>query len=358
MNKDVLLGLLTVLAVCSCGKENKSQEKPAIDVKVETIYNSKPDGGQGYTGTIEETKGVALSFNTGGTLNQLLVDEGQMVQQGQLIAVVDGQDANNTLQLSEASVKTAQAAYNQAEDAYKRMKMIHDRGSLPDIKWMETLSKLEQARSALEGAKAQARIDNKGYNDTRLYAPFDGYISKKDVEIGQTIAQGLPVVNLVRIDKVKVKISVPESEISNFSIGDSVNVRVEALNGRIYDGHITEKNVCADALSHTYEVKALIDNPHHDLLPGMIAEVMTYKRTMEGQISHTILLPAGIIQLNPDNSTFVWTVNNNKAIKTPVSIGANVGDKIVITKGLNNGDQVITVGQQKVSTGMTVKIQN
>ncbi len=358
MSKDVLFGLLTVVTVCSCGNETNKQDERLVEVEVETISNSSSDCGQSYTGTIEETNGVVLSFNVGGTLNQLQVSEGQMVQKGQLIATIDGRDASNTLELSEASVKTAQAAYDQAMDAYKRMKMIHDRGSLPDIKWVETQTRLEQTRSALEGAKAQARIDRKGYSDTRLYAPFDGYISKKEVEIGQTVGQGTPVCNLVRIDRVKVKMSVPESEIQNFTDGDSVRVRVDALDGRTYKGKITEKNVSADAMSHTYEVKASIDNQNHDLLPGMIAEVMTCKGIPAGQASIVILLPAGIIQLNPDNSTFVWTVKDGKAVKTPISIGANAGDKIVVSGGLRTGDNVITVGQQKVSTGMAVKILN
>lgn len=367
MKTRTLLLLITVIAISSCGKKKEDVEQP-VKVKTETVGTSSSTGGESYTGTIEEMNGVALSFSVGGTLKQLLVDEGQMVVKGQLIAVTDGQDARNSLEMSKANVQSAKSTYDQALDAYKRMKMIHDKGSLADIKWVEAQSNLEKAKSALEGAQAQARIAGKTVGDTRLYAPFSGYISHKNVEIGQTISPGLPVVNLVRIDNVKVKISVPETEISAIPNGSTVSIRVEALGNRLYSGRITEKNVSGNALSHTYDVKAIVANGDHKLLPGMIAEVQVSGQSGKGNTPATgnsvpagtpvIALPAGIIQLNSDNSTFVWTVVGGKAKKTPVTTGENIGDKVAITGGLQPGDRVIIEGQQKVSTGMKCQVIN
>ena len=355
MKSRTLIGLLTVLVVCGCGKKKEEVLQP-VKVKTETVGVSGAVGGESYTGTIEEMNGVALSFTVGGTLKQLLVDEGQMVSKGQLIAVTDGQNQRNSLEMSQANVQTARSAYGQALDAYNRMKMIHDKGSLSEIKWVEAQSNLEKAKSQLEAAQAQSRIAGKSVGDTRIYAPFSGYISKKNVEIGQTVSPGLPVVNLVRIDNVKVKISVPETEISNIPNGSTVKVRVDALGNRFFTGRITEKNVSGNALSHTYDVKAVIANNDHQLLPGMIAEVNTEAKTPHSSplTPNSISLPAGIIQLDPDNRTFVWTVVNGKAQKTFVTTGDNIGDKVAITSGLQPGDKVITEGQQKVSTGMAV----
>lgn len=358
MKSKTLIGLLAVLVVCGCGKKKEDVEQP-VKVKTETVGNIDATGFESYTGTIEEMNGVALSFTVGGTLKQLLVDEGQMVSKGQLIAVTDGQDQRNGLEITQANVESARSAYSQALDAYKRMKMIHDKGSLSDIKWVEAQSNLERAKSALEAAQAQLRIAGKSVGDTRLYAPFSGYISKKNVEIGQTIAPGLAVVNLVRIDNVKVKISVPESEISTIPIGSTVRVRVDALDNRVFSGRITEKNVSGNALSHTYDVKAVIANGDHKLLPGMIAEVtapIKAPSTPNSSLTtpNPITLPAGIIQLDADNRTFVWTVVNGKAQKTYVATGENIGDKVAVISGLQPGAKVIIDGQQKVSTGMKV----
>lgn len=355
MKSKAMIGLLTFLVVCSCGKKKEDAVQP-VKVKTETVGTGGAAGGESYTGTVEEMNGVALSFTVGGTLRQLLVDEGQMVSKGQLIAVTDGQDQRNNLEVSRANVQSARAAYNQALDSYKRMKMIHDRGSLSDIKWVEAQSTLERAKSALEAAQAQSRIAGKGVGDTRLYAPFSGYISHKNVEAGQTVAPGLPIVSLVRIDNVKVKVSVPESEISNIPDGATVSIHVDALGNRLFSGKITEKNVSGNALSHTYDVKAVVANAGHKLLPGMIAEVSVPRSASTGSAG-TVTLPAGIIQLTSDNRTFVWTVVGGKARKTFVTTGDNIGDRVAVTGGLRPGDKVIVEGQQKVSSDMAVMEQ-
>lgn len=352
MKTKTFLLLLTAMIVCGCANKQDIDASAPVKVKTEVVGASNAGGGISYTGTVEELNCVALSFNVGGTLKQLLVDEGQMVSRGQLIAVVDAQDAGNALQMSESAVRTAQSAYDQAQDAYNRMKMIHDNGSLPDIKWVETQSRLKQAKSALEGAQAQARIARKGVGDTRLYAPFSGYISHKDVEIGQTVVLGQAVVNLVKIDEVKVKISMPETEISAMKDGSVVKISVDALGGRTFTGRIVEKNVSADPLSRTYDVKALVNNPDHQLLPGMIAEVCVNGITHNAS---PILLPANIVQLNSDNRTFVWTVKGHKAQKTFITLMGNMGDKVVVSSGLQSGDKVVVEGQQKISSGMSVK---
>lgn len=356
MKKETMAALLTILVVCGCGKKQEEVLQP-VKVKTETVgAELGSSDGISYSGTIEEMNGVALSFSVGGTVKQLTVDEGQMVSKGQLIGITDGQNESNTVKMSQAAVETAEANYNQAMDAYKRMKMIHDKGSLSDIKWVDAQSKLEQARAALEGAKAQKLIASKGLGDTRLYAPFSGYILRKEVEIGQNVLPGQAVVNLVRIDNVKVKISVPESEISDIHTGASVYVRVDALGGKGFFGKVTEKSVGADPLSHTYEVKAVVANPRHELLPGMIAEVTagTGNKKSPSANPQTIVIPAGIVQVNNDNRTFVWTVSKGKAKKTFIKIAGNMGKNVVVSSGLNPGDKVVVDGQQKVSSDIAV----
>ncbi len=353
MKSRTIIGLLALSSIlCSCSEKKVAGMLAPVKVKTATVGTGSFRGSQSYTGTVEESNSVALSFNLGGTLKELLVDEGQVVQKGQLIGVVDAQNASNTVELSRSGVAQAEAAYKQAQDAYERMKLMHDKGSLSEIKWVEAQSTLEQALSALEGARAQERIASKGLDDTRLYAPFGGYISRKEVETGQTVSPGLPVVTLVKIDPVKVKISVPESEISNLANGAAVRIEVDALGGKTFAGRIAEKNVSADALSHTYDVKVLVSNPGHQLLPGMIAEANIPNATH--QASHAILLPADIIQIDADNRTFVWTVSGGKARQTFITTGGNIGQKVMVESGLKAGDKVIVEGQQKVSSGMSV----
>ena len=333
--------LAGTLMLGSCGEKNgKERAVEPVNVKTMMVQQETADGQQGYSGTIEEMSGSPLSFASVGTLRSVNVSEGQMIRQGQLIATID-----------ETSLKSAHeaalAAKEQALDAEQRMKLLHDAGSLPEIKWIEVQTQVRQAISAEKMAK-------KALTDTRLYAPFSGYVAEKQAEAGQSVAPGVPIVKLVRIDHVKVSISVPEEEIAQIHTGQSLQVKVPALGGKTFEAKVAEKGVTADALSRSYEVKGIIGNPQHELLPGMIAEVHLGTMGTSQHKEQSITLPAEIIQIDADNRPFVWTVVDNKAQKAYVTLGQNIGDNVQISKGLKAGDKVICEGQQKVSNGMKV----
>lgn len=333
--------LAGMLMLGSCGEKNRKERAvEPVNVKTMTVQQETADGLQGYSGTIEEMSGSSLSFASVGTLRSVSVGESQMVRQGQLVATID-----------ETSMKSAHeaalAAKEQALDAEQRMKLLHDAGSLPEIKWIEVQTQVRQAISAEKMAK-------KALTDTRLYAPFSGYVAEKQAEAGQSVAPGVPIVKLVRIDHVKVSISVPEEEIAQIHTGQSLQVKVPALGGKTFEAKVSEKGVTADALSRSYEVKGIIGNPQHELLPGMIAEVHLGTMGTSQHKEQSITLPAEIIQIDADNRPFVWTVVDNKAQKAYVTLGQNIGDNVQICKGLKAGDKVICEGQQKVSNGMKV----
>lgn len=340
MNLSITRTLVLFAAVATLGScKEKKVEQPTLPVKVKTmtVGTSQADGSQTYSGTVEEESGASFSFATIGTLQSLNIAEGQFVRKGQLVGVLDATSVRN-------AYESAVATKEQALDAQKRMKMLHDNGSLPEIKWVEVETQVRQAIAAEQIAK-------KGLGDTKLYAPFSGYVTKKNVEVGSNVAPGVPIATVVKIENVKVKVNVPEEEISGISIGTPLRISVAALGNATITGRVTEKSVSADPLSRSYEVKALIANPQQRLLPGMIADVTV---STGGHASATIALPANIVQLNADNRTFVWTVEGGKARKTYVTTSGNIGDKVVIASGLAQGDKIIVEGQQKVSSGMTV----
>lgn len=308
-------------------------------------------------------------------MKQLNIAEGQSVAAGQLVAVLDATTLGYLVSASSATVGQAQAAVGQAHvglaqaeksaaqasDAYKRMKLLHDNGSLPEIKWVEVQIRYQQAQdavnqvrqqvsqaeAAVQTAKAQKNISLKNLHDTRLYAPSSGYISKKFTEVGQNIAPAM----LVDIRQVKVKISVPEDEIARVRLGQTLRFTVSSLPGKSFTARVTEKGVAADPITRSYEVKALADNADRKLLPGMVCDVYA----QQASPTATFILPANIIQIDVDNRPFVWTVVGGVARKTSVMLGESVGDNVQIVGGLSSKDRIIVEGQQKVSNGMKVE---
>lgn len=359
MRRTIIFALLAALCVCSCKKNVVKKDVLPVKVKTLTVGNMAVENGQAYSGTIEEMSGSSLSFASMGTVKTLHVSEGQFVRQGQLIGTLDASTSANSVSMAQATTSQAEDALKQAEDAYQRLKLLHDNGSLPEIQWIEMETKLSQARSMVRQAKAAEQIARKGVTDTRLTAPFSGYVIQKNVEVGANVAPGVPVAKLVRIDHVKVKISVPEEEIPNITKGMALNVKVPALADRHFSARVSECGVAADPLSRSYEVKAVIPNPRHDLLPGMVCEVtvegMAPRTSPATRSAWTIALPAHIVQIDADNQPFVWTVVDGKAKKTMIETGENAGDLIVIDRGLKSGDKVVVEGQQKISTDMKVE---
>ena len=263
---------------------------------------------------------------------------GQRINQGDLIAALDETTLQNAYDMSAATLA-------QAEDAYQRMKQLHDNNSLPEMQWVEVQNQLKQARSAEQIAK-------KNLTDGKLYAPFSGVISEKNVEIGQNVMPGIPVAKLVTVGQVKVSIAVPENEIAHIRMGQAVCVNVPALEGKSFEGKIVEKGISANPLSRSYEVKALIKNPSGELLPGMICDLSVLSKEEDS----AIVLPSNVIQIDDANQTFVWVNRNGKAEKQVIQTEMLTRNGVVVAEGLNIGDEIITEGQQKVSEKMDITI--
>ena len=261
---------------------------------------------------------------------------GDRVAKGQLIATVDPLSM-------QSSYDAAKASLEQAEDAYRRMKELYDKGSLPEIKWVEVQSKLQQAKSMEEVAR-------KNLDDCKLYAPFSGIISEKMAEVGQNIMPGLPVVKLVTANQLKVKIAVPETEIAAIATGQKATITVSALNGRVFAGTVTEKGIVANPLSRSYDVKIRVDDADKELMPGMVVEAV-----LSGTGMGTLhVIPAHIVQLDEQNRSFVWVNAGGKASKRIIQCGGFTSEGVIVLSGLEESEEIIVEGQQKVCENTSV----
>ena len=342
--KKGLIGLLAVLAVCSCNEKEQGGSKLPTRVKTEVITASTGESSRTYVGIVEEREATAVSFTGMGVVRRVLVREGQSVASGQLLAEMDDTQARNLLSGAEAQMA-------QANDALSRYQLLHDNGSLPEVQWVEIQSKVAQAKSQLEVAR-------KNLADCRLTAPVSGIVGHKQVSAGETALPSQAVVSILDISCVKVKVAVPETELGSITATTPSTIKVEAT-GRSFNGGRIEKGVTADALTHTYDIRIAVANNERMLLPGMVAEVRfsTSPVSSEGGVT----VPVTAVQkqhpaLGGDaGGLFVWTVNNDStAHRTTVSTGATQGNRIVLTEGISEGQRIVTEGYQKLSEGTKV----
>lgn len=337
--KKILIALLsTAIAVSSCNNAQQQIDKAPTRVVTQVVSSEHITNSHKYVGIVEESEKTAVSFTSMGVLKSVLVREGQAVKSGDLIAQMDDTQARNILIASEAQME-------QANDALKRFEILHNNGSLPEVKWIEIQSKVAQAKSQLEVAK-------KNLANCNLVAPVSGIIGKKSLAAGETAMPSQPVVTILKVGTVKVKVSVPEKEINSIKTNTSSIVTVEATGGT-YKGGTIEKGIQADALTRTYDIRINVGNADFKLLPGMIASVSFDE--LEGDNLLGISLPVTSVHKNSNGSLFVWTVDNdNIAHRTDVSVGKVNGNNISITNGLSSGTRVVTEGYQKLNEGTKV----
>ena len=309
-------------------------EERIIPVGVQVIDEVSGIVNNTYPGYLEEGQSVEMAFKYGGTLQQLNVKQGSRVRKGQTLARVSSPQMESTQ-------RSAQATLEQAQDAYDRLKKVHDNGSLPEIKWREMVANLEKAQSALDLANAMLA-------DNTITAPFDGTIAAVNAEIGENITPLKPVIRIINTNGMAVKITVPENEIAKVQVGDTAEVVIPALGDKRLNGKVIEKSMTASLLTHSYPVKVLIEQPDKELTPGMIGKVV-----LKGDVSKGIIIPANAVLINQE-SKFVWVAEEGRAARRKITLAGYSGNGVIVSEGLKTGDVVIVEGYQKVSEGMKV----
>lgn len=331
---------ITGLISCSSKKE-ESIDVRIIPVTVQEIKYSDDIYQQEYIGTVEGENAVDVSFQINGNIEQVYVQEGQNVHKGQLLAKL------NTSSM-ESLYNAAKATLNQAQDAYNRLELLHNNNSLPEIKYIE-------AKTALEQAQANERIAHKNLQDCNLYAPFSGIVSHRYQESGANVMPGAPIYNLVTINSVKIKIAIPENEVSSIKVGDACRIKISALDNESFEAKVVEKGISANPVSHTYGIKVRVINTDLRIMPGMVCKAYLINNGSNTD-KRNIIVVLKAIQVDYSGKHFVWIKDEqDKAVYREVLLGKLIGNGVVIEQGLQEGDNLIVDGYQNISPGTTVE---
>ena len=340
---SICLLILAMHVSCSSKTEDRTDSK-SVRVKVQKIAYSDGTYTTEYVGTVESENSVNVSFLTMGTIEKMTVQEGEAVQKGQLLAKLNTSSAENMYNIAKSTL-------NRARDGYDRLSALHENNSLPEVQYVEVKTALEQAESA-------EKIALKNLEDCNLYAPYSGVIGKRYLETGANVSPGIPVYSIMNINSIKIKIAIPEREISSVRTGGKSHIVVPALNDRSFEGKVIEKGVTAHPISHTYDIKVQVENKGHQLLPGMVCKAyLTSGDGPEDDAWKNIVVPLKSVQLDHSGKHFVWLVDEEgKAFQREVSVGSFIGNGITVTGGLHEGDILITEGYRNVSPGAMVDV--
>jgi membrane fusion protein, multidrug efflux system len=333
-----VLAVAAVVALGGCGKKEAAvatAEKVPVEtvqVGVETVSPSVS-----YSGTVVPWRRAYLGAQIQGRVEKMHVDVGDRVTKGDLLVELAGE------QLTEA-----RARFTAVESDYHRMQALADKGAVSP-------QAFEQAKAGYEAAKA-------GYDlvaaSAQLRAPFSGIVSARYLDEGEVytlMSMTTPspaVLELVKIDTVKVEIQVAEREKSLVVPGLSASVVSGTQSGRTFDGRVDRVDPGLDRMSRTATADIVVSNPGEVLRPGMFADVQIELASREA-----LLVPRDALVRQEGTAVFyVYAVDGGVAKRRELRLGDSFGSSVEVLDGLAEGDVIVTAGRYRLHDGAEVEV--
>ncbi len=292
-------------------------------------------------GTFRAINGTDLSTEVGGIVRAIHFQSGQRVSRGDELLALD-------TEADEAELEQFEAALRLAELELARQQRLLAQNSVSEAEVERRVSEVEQARAQV--AAQNARIHQK-----IIRAPFDGVVGIRQVDLGQYLSPGTPVVSLQALDPIHLNFTLPERRLAEVHNGAELQVRVDTYADDIFSGSITALEPRIRESTRTFEVQSTLDNPDEKLRPGMFGRV----ELSLGEPQTLIVVPQTAIRFSTyGNSVFVLHENDGEpiVIQRFVRTGPTRGDLIAITEGLDAGQQVASSGLLKLQNQARVKI--
>ncbi len=340
----VLLIVVTAL-LSACGNNDEESKQDIVrTVRIETIKLTEALAQRRFVGRVDALKTVDLSFQVGGRLAELPVQQGTVVAKGGLIAALDPTD----FRLNEQEAKT-QYAFAQLDLGRKRNLAASD--TIPKIMLDEAETAFKLRQVALDNARR-----NLSY--TRIAAPFDALVTRRLLDIHTHVAPHQAVVRVQDVSALHVKINVPEDLIRLIGLADAMNIEAvfPGQPGKRLPLRYLEHATEADAVAQTYEVTLELQRTNDvTILPGMTVSVSVGTPFVNG--STEITIPLSAIDTDEDGKTRIWLFDPQTETVSPhvIEIGAVAASRVPVLSGLIGGEHIVTAGGHLLHDGMKVR---
>lgn len=347
-----LLLVAATLGLAGCSQEKAEVKDIIRPVKVVEIAQAHDTRTLSYSGSVRARTESALAFRVNGKITERLVDIGQHVASGDVLARIDPTDYD-------LSVKSAQAALDAAERQVETVELARKRAEQLFAKNFAPKSQLEQAtltydqavatRDSARSSLAQAR-NQVGYTD--LKADRDGIVTSVNADVGQVVGSGTPVVTVAVDGEKEVLIAVPEMEIAEFKPGKVVKAGFWSDDALALEGKVREVAGSADPQSRTFAVRVSLPNDPRVLL-GMTASIEASAANERQLVS----IPLSALA-EQGTQSIVWTVDRgaDTVHARPVKVAGFAADGVRVAEGLNPGDVVVAAGTQFMTENLKVKL--
>jgi multidrug efflux pump subunit AcrA (membrane-fusion protein) len=383
----------SVLLLAGCQRKPEVAADQPVPVRLQLPRHVQQPVSVAVSGSVEGNITALTAFQVGGRVLHVYVEEGQHVTKGQLLADLDSSDYRNGFNaaageadaasavnakakagLRQQELEQARIDFDRWQDEYNRMKYLYDHKSLPANDFTKIEAGFNAARERYDMAKSGTRTEDKlaaaaqfsaataqmqearkRLADCQLRAPIAGFIGMRQIEVGNTVAPGVPVISVVDLDPVKVRVGIPEAEVGKVREGSRAEVSIPSLEGQQFEGRVEAIAAASDPASRTYVSKIVVPNPAHQLRAGMVSEA----RLIGDAQVNAITVPGSAIVRDPRGVTQVYILapGQNRVYGRRVEVGSMIGNEVEIRSGLTGNEQVVVDGQNYVREGSLVKAE-
>ncbi|EHU9516949.1 efflux RND transporter periplasmic adaptor subunit [Vibrio vulnificus] len=368
MKLKPIVGLIVASALLA-GCEDKALQQhntmaPLVVTQEVLMLDYQPSNA--YIGRVEAVEDTNITAQVSGYLKARHFEEGQLVEKGALLYTIEPSSFEAQVASAKASLAQAKASLKKAELDHQRGKNLLPRGSISQSEFDALTAGLLGAQAQLEAANAQLKLADVNLSYTQIRAPFSGRISDSKVSTGDLVSPSSGILTtLVSLDPIHTAFSISERERLALGIerikGDGstpsagVEVHLQLENGKEYPhlGRLDYLGNRIDTKTGTIALRAVVENPDHQLLPGQHIKV----NLREKQAKSVVVVPRRAVQTDLEGHFVMVMTPGEVAERRNVSLGAQVEQGVVIRQGLTLDDVVITQGLQRVRNGMQVRVK-
>lgn len=311
----------------------KATNVAVLDVRPDTLTQLSR-----YPASVEAWRDAQLSFLESGPVAKVNVDLGDRVERGQVLATLHTSLLDAALIEAEAGAKFHR--YN-----FEKSKQLFADGTISERDMFQAEYDFKRAESNL--ATVKQRLQN-----STLIAPFDGVVAGRAIEVGNLVGPSQPAMHLVQWDRVKMRAWVSESEISDFSVGTGVTVRLDAVPGRTFDGRVGRIGPAADTKRRVFPMEIHISNEKGEVRPGMVGRVVIRRRTF----TDAVVIPREAI-VSRESGPVAFVVNGETVASRALSLGPSEGNRVIASSGLSFGDRLVVAGARDLIDGERVVVR-
>src|SRR5262245_22313337 len=391
MVAGAVLTVVTLAAGCtkSQGAQARGRDDAAKPVKVEAVQQEAIRRSGEVVGRLAAVDEVTVSAEAEGRVSRILADLGDRVTAGQALVELDREKPQYNYDQQKAAlaralakfgaadsahlppiektpdVVKAQAELVQAKQGFERAAELQKRQLVPkqtlddadamlqskQASYDSALQNAKNLRADIDASEAAMKLADRQLRDTAIRAPFDGYVQKRLVNLGEYVKVQTPVMAVVRVDPLKVTAEIPERMGPWIKVEQPVDLQVDAYPGKTITGKVSRISPAVNTATRAFPFEALVPNNDALLKPGTFARV----RIVSSRVDQVLTLPYSAMQYRYGVNR-VYVVDGDKISMRELKVGERLGERIEITGGVKAGEAVVVADVDKLTDGMKVKV--